>query len=185
MSSLHVSEPQPEKCDTIGRNTVDEAKAIAIATAAHAEYKASKRTRDAAQEKLLRTDFDCKVVPVALLSPDSGGHTVVLGYLSLPSPAHTVCFAEVRKLIVDSVATKESGAFIFASGMELEKDKARLSSGIVPSDFVFMRSGAPVGRKQEQRFTISSSTSEPGMIVLRSRNNTAAERNCAIGSTPI
>jgi hypothetical protein len=80
--------------------------------------------------------------------PDVAGTTGTLGHITLPGPAHTVTFQTVRKMI-------EVGA-----GGALQ-DK--------PVDFVFIRAGAPVGRKQEAKFTVIANQGEHALVVLRAK----------------
>jgi hypothetical protein len=42
-----------------------------------------------------------------------------------------------------------------------------------PADFVFMRGGAPVGRKQEAKFTVLAKQGEPALVVIRAKSRTA------------
>lgn len=92
-------------------------------------------------------------VAVTAIAPADGtgttGATGVLGYISLPAAAHEVKFSTVRKMI-------EAGA-----GGALQ--------GKPPQDFVFVRAGAPVGRKQEAKFTVLAKLGEPALIVIREK----------------
>jgi hypothetical protein len=38
-----------------------------------------------------------------------------------------------------------------------------------PVDFVFIRAGAPVGRKQEAKFTVIANQGEHALVVLRAK----------------
>jgi hypothetical protein len=101
-------------------------------------------------------DASCspKVAVTAIETSDPGvaSTTGTLGYVTLPGPAHTVTFQTVRKMI-------EAGAGGALQGK--------------PDDFVFMRAGAPVGRKQEAKFTVVVNQGEPALIVVRAKPRTA------------
>ena len=95
-----------------------------------------------------------KVAVTSIASSDADGASVtgVLGYVTLPGPAHTVTLQTVRKMI-------DAGA-----GGALHNK---------PADFVFMRAGAPVGRKQEAKFTVLAKQGEPALIVIRAKGRAA------------
>lgn len=92
------------------------------------------------------------VTSIASSDADGAGFTGVLGYVTLPGPAHKVTFQTVRKMI-------DAGA-----GGALHNK---------PADFVFMRGGAPVGRKQEAKFTVLAKQGEPALVVIRAKSRTA------------
>ena len=96
-----------------------------------------------------------KVAVTAVAGADGGGATGVLGYITLPGKAHEVTFATVRSMI-------DAGA----GGVLQDK----------PSGFVFVRGGAPVGRKQESKFNVSGQASEPPLIVIRERRSGSSPR---------
>ena len=54
----------------------------------------------------------------------------------------------------------------------MEITTAVLLAGL-PAEYVFVRGGAPVGRKQEPRFTLVTSEGEPGVVVVRGKQQPA------------
>jgi hypothetical protein len=120
-------------------------------------------------------------VPVTLVSLGAagGGATAVLGYVGLPAAAHRVYFSEVRS-IIDHAARSSSARSAggpdgtgtgSGPGEEGEGEEALVG---LPAEYVFVRGGAPVGRKQEPRFTLAAGEGEPGVVVVRSRQEKAA-----------
>eukprot|EP01047_Picozoa_sp_COSAG01_P014692 COSAG01_NODE_720_length_14070_cov_9.960633_19_plen_134_part_00 len=114
-----------------------------------------------------------------MVQPGGGATTAVLGYVGLPAAAHRVYFSEVRS-IIDHAARRSSSARS-AGGPDGpapgpgpgEEGEGEALVGL-PAEYVFVRGGAPVGRKQEPRFTLAAGEGEPGVVVVRSRQEKAA-----------
>ena len=83
--------------------------------------------------------------------------SAVLGYVELPDAAHRTTFEAVRALIDECADRSEHSTSL-----------SKPLKG-VPGEYVFVRGGAPVGRKQEARFTVAATEGDAALIVLREK----------------
>ena len=83
--------------------------------------------------------------------------SAVLGYVELPDAAHRTTFEAVRALIDECADRSEHSTSL-----------SKPLKG-VPGEYVFVRGGAPVGRKQEARFTVAATEGDAALIVLRDK----------------
>ena len=75
----------------------------------------------------------------------------------MPDAAHRTTFEAVRALIDECADRSEHSTSL-----------SKPLKG-VPGEYVFVRGGAPVGRKQEARFTVAATEGDAALIVLREK----------------